>query len=229
MESPKPVSLMRHLPKIRAAIIAVVGLGLTYKFATARGLIPSIGQLLSLRSPIVCPADIILHRKPVTLINPDQSLVNLLPNPPNRNNISILIEKSQHRLTVYYNQTPVKSYPVVFGNLPGDKQREGDRKTPEGILRIRDKYPHESWSKFLWLDYPNAQSECKHARAKQRGEIPWESPIGGEVGIHGVPIGQDMLVTDRQNWTWGCPSLKTADINELYDLVQVGTVIEIVA
>jgi murein L,D-transpeptidase YafK len=221
--------MRHHLPKLRAAIIAIIGLGLIYKLGTARGLIPSIDQLLALGKPIVCPADATIHIAPSTVLNPKQPLAQLLPPDANRNSISILIEKSQHRLTVYYNQQPVKSYGVVFGNLNGDKQREGDRKTPEGILKIQDKYPHDSWSKFLWLDYPNAQSECKHNRAKQRGEIPPQSAIGGEVGIHGVPIGQDILITDRQNWTWGCPSLKTADINELYDFVQVGTVVEIVA
>jgi murein L,D-transpeptidase YafK len=220
---------MRHLPKIRAALLATLGLGLIYKLATARGLIPSVEKLLALSTPIVCPADATLHSPPTTFINATQTLAQLLPENPNRNHISILIEKSQHRLTVYHDQQPVKSYGVVFGNPNGDKQREGDRKTPEGILKIQDKYPHDSWSKFLWLDYPNAQSDCKHKRAKQRGEIPVQSTIGSEVGIHGVPIGQDILVTDRQNWTWGCPSLKTADINELYNFVQVGTVVEIIA
>ncbi len=138
------------------------------------------------------------------------------------------IEKSQYRLTVFYDQKPLKSYPTVFGNGEGDKRREGDRKTPEGILRIRDKYPHESWSKFLWLDYPNAQSECKHNQAKQRREIPINSAIGGEVGIHGVPIGQDLLVETKMNWTWGCPSLRRQDVDELYEFVNIGTVVEII-
>lgn len=65
----------------------------------------------------------------------------------------------------------LKSYAVVFGDPLGDKRREGDRKTLEGILRIRDPYPHPDWSKFLGLDYPNAQSQCKCDRAKQQGEI----------------------------------------------------------
>lgn len=105
----------------------------------------------------------------------------------------------------------------------------GDRKTPEGTLKIQDKYPHPSWSKFLWLDYPNAQSQCKHNRAKQMGDILQQITIGGEIGIHGVPIGQDALIDERNNWTLGCPTLKTQDINELYDVVKIGTIVEIVA
>jgi hypothetical protein len=216
-------------PKRRAALMVAIGLGLIYTFATARGLMPTIGQLLALTRPLVCPADQTIHMAPTTFLNPDQSLGQVLPPNFDRRQVSILIEKSQHRLTVYYDRKAVKSYAVVFGNLVGDKRREGDRKTPEGILKIQDKYPHPDWSKFLWLDYPNAQSECKHNRAKQKGEIPWQSSIGGEVGIHGVPLGSDAMIDQRENWTWGCPSLKTQDINELYDFVQIGTIVEIVA
>jgi murein L,D-transpeptidase YafK len=221
--------LTRVSPKLRAVILAVIGLGLIYKFAVHRRVIPSIESLGAMTSPITCPADQTIHTTPTTSLNADRALATLLSPNYNRSKISILIEKSQHRLTVYYDQKPVKSYDVVFGDPQGDKRREGDRKTPEGILKIQDKYPHPDWSKFLWLDYPNAQSECKHNRAKQRGEIPAMSSIGGEVGIHGVPTGGDRMVDNRVNWTLGCPSLKTNDINELYDVVQVGTIVEIVA
>jgi murein L,D-transpeptidase YafK len=215
--------------QLRAALMVGMGLGLMYKLALDRGLIPPIAQLLALATPITCPADATLHPTPPPFLNADQALKKLLPLNFDRSKLSILIEKSQHRLTVYYDHQPIKSYSVVFGNLPGDKRREGDRKTPEGLFKIRDKYPHPDWSKFLWLDYPNAQSECKHTRAKQTGEIPLMSTIGGEVGIHGVPISRDSWVDDRRNWTWGCPALKTDAINELYDVVQIGTIVEIVA
>jgi hypothetical protein len=217
--------------KIWAVGLAVVGLGLAYKLAVLRGLIAPISQWVRLSQPIVCPADETLHRPPAiaTLLNGDRSLPQLLPRAFDRAKVSILIEKSNHRLTLYYDREPIKSYAAVFGDPQGDKRREGDRKTPEGILRVQDKYPHPQWSKFLWLDYPNAQSQCKHDHAKQREEIPWSSGIGGEVGIHGVPTGSDALVDKRENWTLGCPSLKTKDVDELYEVVQVGTIVEIVA
>ena len=71
--------------------------------------------------------------------------------------------------------------------------------------------------------------QSKHTRAKQTGEIPWNSTIGGEAGIHGVPKLGEWLIDDRNNWTWGCLSLKTKDIDELYDVVNIGTIVEIVA
>ncbi|MEA5553209.1 L,D-transpeptidase [Anabaena cylindrica UHCC 0172] len=162
------------------------------------------------------------------LLNYDQPIEKLITKPINKQKISILIEKSQHRLTLYYNLSPIKSYPVVFGANPtGDKQREGDKKTPEGILQIQDLYPHPQWSKFMWLNYPHPQSWRKHFQAKINGELAWYIPIGGQVGIHGVPAGADEMIDARNNWTLGCPSLKNKDVDEIYQLVQKGTVVEI--
>ncbi|MEM1392815.1 MAG: L,D-transpeptidase [Cyanobacteria bacterium P01_D01_bin.116] len=162
------------------------------------------------------------------LLNYSQTVEELIGENIDKNQTSVLIEKSKYRITLYYNQKPIKSYPVVFGSSPqGDKQREGDRRTPEGIFRIKDLYPHPSWSKFIWLDYPNAASWRKHFQAKSQGKISWFDSIGGEVGIHGVTRGSDKIIDTKQNWTWGCPSLKNQDVDELYKVVKVGTLIEV--
>jgi murein L,D-transpeptidase YafK len=163
------------------------------------------------------------------LLNYSQSVEELIGETVNKHKTSILIEKSKHRITLYYNQKPIKSYPVVFGSSPkGDKLKEGDKRTPEGIYQIKDLYPHPSWSKFMWLNYPNAASWRKHFQAKTQGKISWFDSIGGEVGIHGVPQGSDEMVDNRTNWTWGCPSLKNQDVDELYKVVKIGTLVEVV-
>ena len=130
---------------------------------------------------------------------------------------------------MFDNLQPVKSYLVVFGDNPtGDKFYEGDRKTPEGIFHILDFYDHPDWSRFMWLDYPNPQAWRENFQAKLAGKINWTLPIGGQVGIHGVPTGQDSLIEKRSNWTWGCISLKNNDVKEIYQVVSVGTMVEIV-
>ncbi len=157
-----------------------------------------------------------------------QPLVKLLADRVDKGRISILIEKSQHRLTIYYDKGVVKSYPIVLGDQPkGDKLLEGDKRTPEGIFQLKDTYPHPQWSKFLWLDYPNASSWRKHLAAKQTGEIPWSKSIGRDVGIHGVPVDNDKLIDKQVNWTWGCISLKNSDVDEIYQVSRVGTLVEI--
>ena len=163
------------------------------------------------------------------LLNYDRPLTQLLVTNSDRTATSILIEKSQKRLTLYYQEQPIKSYPLVLGNDPvGDKRQEGDYKTPEGMFKIRDLYPHPQWSKFIWIDYPTAESWDKHLEAKRQGLIPASTTIGGEIGIHGVPRGGDYLIDENKNWTWGCIALKNQDVDEIYDWLQVGTTVEII-
>lgn len=162
-------------------------------------------------------------------LNSEKSLPALLGESVDRTKVSLLIEKSQHRVTVFYDLEPVKAYEAVFGTVPtGDKRIEGDRKTPGGIFRIRDLYPHDECSKFIWLDYPTPQSWRRYWRAKLSGEIGVLSTVGGQVGIHGVPEGADGFIDTRSNWTWSCISLKNADVDEIYDYVTQGAVVEIV-
>jgi murein L,D-transpeptidase YafK len=171
---------------------------------------------------------------PSKIINPSAlvlqpPLQDLLGSNYETEKVSILVEKSKYKLTVFYDNQPVKSYPIVLGSAPvGDKRAEGDRKTPEGIYRVRDRYPHPKWSKFIWLDYPTEQDWEEHLQAKLAGEISPEETIGSEVGIHGVPSGLDSAIDRRSNWTWGCISLKNKDVNEIYEVVTQGTLIEII-
>ncbi len=180
----------------------------------------------------VCLAPELMHLPPQRegLLNGDRKIADLLDrSDTHKQDVSILIEKARYRLTVYLGRQPIKSYPIVLGTSPtGDKLQEGDRKTPEGIFRIRELSPHPSWSKFLWLDYPTTESWRKHWQAKLSGKLDGAATIGGEIGIHGVPDGSDAWVDRRQNWTWGCISLKNKDVDELYSVVQVNTVVEIV-
>lgn len=203
---------------------------LVYTQLVRLGMIPA---LLTTKEPL-CLADCSTQPKfhqPLStdqLLNSERSLQQLLGNQVDRSKTSILIEKAKHRLTLHFNRKPIKSYPVVFGKPEGDKFQAGDERTPQGIFQIRDLYPHPNWSKFLWLDYPNQNSWRKHWQAKQSGQLNWMAAIGGEVGIHGVPSGSDGWIEQRRNWTLGCPSLKNKDIDELYEVVQIGTVVEIV-
>ncbi len=143
--------------------------------------------------------------------------------------ISIKIDKSDYKLMVYTSDTLVKSYPVVFGfNAVDDKQKEGDGKTPEGTFKIRDKYPHNKWNKFIWIDYPNETSWKKFNQLKSEGVIKEGETIGGEIGIHGVPEGRDALIENRINWTLGCIALKNNDVDEIYPYITTTTKIEII-
>lgn len=141
-----------------------------------------------------------------------------------KNKLEIFIDKSDYTLWLLIGKDTIKKYNVVFGANPvDDKLRQGDRCTPEGTFKVRDLYPHKSWSKFIWIDYPNEESRRKYNAAKREGRIQANAKIGGDVGIHGVPDGYDIMIEQRTNWTLGCISLMNKDIDEIYSLVKKGT------
>ena len=138
----------------------------------------------------------------------------------------IVVHKLSRKLTFYRGLTPLKTYPIVLGNDPfNDKLYQGDACTPEGVYRVRAKYPHAKWDSFIWLDYPNTQNWLKFARAKQSGRLPPDADIGGEVGIHGTEDLSRNL--SGINWTKGCVSLLNNDLAEIYPLVNDRTLVVI--
>ncbi len=231
------MKLLQGNPQIKSKLLALavvtIGLIFLYSYLSKRGYFPPMSYWMDILCLQGCEEQgSALHVPPPgdRLLNSAKPLKEILDlEKLDKTKVSIFIQKSKYRLTVYYDKQPIKSYPVVFGeNAVDDKLREGDMRTPEGLFKIRDSYPHPEWSKFIWLDYPTKNSWRKHFNAKFQGKINWWDTVGSEVGIHGVPKGADDLIAQRSNWTWGCISLTTKDIDELYQVVQAGTEVEIV-
>lgn len=150
---------------------------------------------------------------------PLQRLLDSLSIP--KDSVHFRVEKSERRFAVHALGEVLKVYPCVLGEAPvGDKFMEGDRRTPEGSFTFRDKYPHRQWHKFVWVDYPNAESERRFRERKRSGEIPANASIGGEIGIHGVPDGMDHWIVKGSDWTWGCIALRNADLDEIYPVIK---------
>ena len=78
--------------------------------------------------------------------------------------LKILVDKSDHTLSLVYNGTNLKSYHVELGSGgTEDKQVEGDRKTPEGTFYVTNKEvidPADNYLGTRWLgvSYPNAEN-----------------------------------------------------------------------
>lgn len=159
--------------------------------------------------------------------NSDLYSVRLNPTRIDADKVFLLIDKSDYRMYVYEDVTLIKIYKVVFGsNDQSDKRVEGDKRTPNGTFRISQKRMDNRWSRFMLLDYPNNESLEKHERRVARGEVSSGASMGGGIGIHGVEYGsgiRDFYVDRRINWTLGCVSLKNGDVNEIYNVVKVGT------
>jgi len=138
----------------------------------------------------------------------------------------ILIRKTAHTLWLYEGTRVVKTYPVVLGKDPyWAKLNQGDHRTPEGEYHIIKKYYHPAWARFMLLDYPTPMNEEVYAwsLANDRLPAPHGRPpgIGGAIGIHGTD--DESLNRRGVNWTEGCISLLNRDVEELYELVPLGT------
>jgi len=132
----------------------------------------------------------------------------------------LIVSKLERRLSVYRNGSLYRTYEVGLGfNGLADKRYAGDNATPEGRYTIVRKIPSSLYYKALLINYPNDDDRRWFAREKALGKIPQSVGIGGDVEIHGG--GQDSL-------TRGCVSLDNNKMDELYDLVGVGTPITII-
>ena len=148
-------------------------------------------------------------------------LLDSLDIPPS--SVHFKVDKSERRFDVLVGDSVLCSYPCVLGERPeGDKEYQGDRRTPEGVFTFRSKRVHPQWHKFIWVDYPNAESWRRYRKRMAEGRIPAGKDIGGEIGIHGVPEGMDHWIVQGVDWTWGCIALRNADVDEIYAVIEPG-------
>lgn len=123
----------------------------------------------------------------------------------------VMVDKKQLRASLLslpsYPQKPqlIKDFKVAIGKAHGDKEREGDNKTPEGIYFARPHIPGRS----LWqpkygplaipIDFPNVLDK-KHGKS------------GYGIWLHGA--GNDTRI-QRRYVTEGCVALFNSEIEEL--------------
>lgn len=132
----------------------------------------------------------------------------------------IVVEKAARRLTLWQDGKVVRRYPVALGFAPaGDKQRQGDGKTPEGSFRIDRRNDRSKFHLSLGLDYPQAEDR---RRAKAGGYDP-----GGDIMLHGQPSTMPVGMIAKGDWTAGCIALTNAQIDEIWRVTQIGTVVEV--
>jgi L,D-transpeptidase catalytic domain len=135
---------------------------------------------------------------------------------------SIVVEKSERRLTLYYRGVPVRKYRVALGRNPvGDKVSIGDYRTPEGLYYVIGRNPFSKFYKSLEISYPDAAHE---ERAADLGVSP-----GGNIMIHGLPPHQAKLGAAHAlaDWTEGCIAVTNAEIDEMWRAVVDGAYIHI--
>ncbi len=167
-----------------------------------------------------------------TIIIPKNPYLNIRvpvkPDTLKKEFLNVVVDKSHYYVAVWYRKRIIRSYKAVFGPKPlMNKCVEGDRCTPEGWFKIASKNPKSQYNKFLGLNYPNDSTLANFNKLKAEGAIPQNARPGGSVGIHGIWPGGDDMIELGVGWTDGCIALKNKDIDDLYSLVSVGTVVHI--
>ncbi len=147
----------------------------------------------------------------------------------------IVIRKEARLLELYDGSKLIRSYPIALGFAPaGDKEREGDGKTPEGEFFIFTKNRQSRFHLSLGVSYPSID-DAKRGYAEgiirkadhdaiisaigKKKMPPQNTALGGEIYIHGGGATRD--------WTLGCPAMNNPDIEEIYNAVPVGTPVTI--
>lgn len=135
----------------------------------------------------------------------------------------ILVEKSLRRMVLIRDGEVLAMFHVSLGGSPlGDKERQGDSRTPEGIYQIVSKNSDSAFHLSLMISYPDAEDRRD---AAARGVSP-----GGDIAIHGLPNRFDdqyAAYFQANDWTLGCIAVTNAEIEAIYDAVPIGTPIEI--
>jgi tetratricopeptide (TPR) repeat protein len=134
----------------------------------------------------------------------------------------ILVEKQARRLTLISNGEVVKTYKIALGGNPnGAKERQGDKKTPEGTYVIDSRNKNSLHHLALHISYPNERDK---KRARELGVSP-----GGDIMIHGIKNGFSWVGDSHTevDWTKGCIAVTDEEIEEIARVAPNGTVVEI--
>lgn len=134
----------------------------------------------------------------------------------------VIIDKSDRELYLLNNGKVFRTFKIALGIVPeGDKQKEGDFKTPEGRYLLDLKNPNSDYFLSIHVSYPSATDRQE---AKANGVDP-----GGAIMIHGQPNEPSRSETyyKTQDWTNGCIAVSNSDMIDIWLMTGHNTPIEI--
>ena len=155
----------------------------------------------------------------------------------------ILVDTQEQTLSVFRGERVLQRFEQVSIGRGGSSASRvrGDGTTPLGTFRIDRIHPSSRFLLFFGIDFPRPE----HAqRAFEAGQIdvvdyerilaafeedrspPQDTPLGGQLGIHGLGAG-DESVHDTLNWTQGCIALRNEQIRRLSRWVRLGMRVEV--
>jgi hypothetical protein len=143
----------------------------------------------------------------------------------------IVVRKSQRVLELWDGDTLYQTFPIGLGWEPvGHKRAEGDGRTPEGSYYVCVRNANSSFYRSLGVSYPNKQDAKAALDAgtinqstyeqiadaiDRKARPPWNTPLGGEIMIHGCGAGSD--------WTAGCVAVENDVMDILWEHCPIKT------
>jgi murein L,D-transpeptidase YafK len=159
--------------------------------------------------------------------------------------IYLLIDRRNYRIELYSDKLLIKTYKAAFGKSSSTIKTSGsDNVTPIGEYKICSKDTLTKYHKFIHLNYPN---DLDAGEALRRGYVnkdefasimlafnknecpPKETKLGNDIGIHGIGTYNAIFknLPFIFNWTNGSIAVSNENIDELYNIVKVGTAVKI--
>ena len=134
----------------------------------------------------------------------------------------VLIEKDARKLHLLQGGEIFRTFRIALGLQPvGDKQQEGDFRTPEGQYILDRRNPNSEFFLSIGISYPDA-------RDRREAEALGVSP-GGAIMIHGqpnIPTRSEAYYRTR-DWTNGCIAVSNSDMIDIWLMTGENTPIEI--
>ncbi|MDB4937220.1 MAG: hypothetical protein JWP87_4192, partial [Labilithrix sp.] len=145
----------------------------------------------------------------------------------------VVVRKSKRNVALCKSGSLVKNLRSGLGFAPtGDKVKQGDGKTPEGVFYVPRLVPSSTYYKAFLLSYPSVEDAARGVNAglitqNQRSQIesahaacvepPQDTMLGGDLELHGNGSSAD--------WTAGCVALDDSGIDLLWSSIGVGDTI----
>lgn len=129
----------------------------------------------------------------------------------------VTIRKRERRMFLSHNGKIIKKYRVGLGFNPiGHKEVRGDGRTPEGVYLIDRRNENSRYHLSLGISYPN-KADWDYARSI--GQHP-----GGDIFIHGSPVTRRERA-GGQDWTAGCVAVSDRQMEDVFAMVELGTLV----
>ncbi len=135
----------------------------------------------------------------------------------------VLVEKGKRKLHLLQNGIPFRTFDIALGPASdGDKEMEGDQKTPEGYYLLDARNPDSDYFLSIHISYPNSGDRDD---ARRRGIDP-----GGQIMIHGQPNLPTFSTAyyEREDWTNGCIAVSNSDMIDIWLMTPDTVPIEII-